>query len=402
MTAKISIIQLKIQCVLANNFNIFVDNMMLLPKYSNSIFTTFILFVQLLCIQIEGRCQASPKKDFVISAEGHYGFIISHRGSIVHLIKGHIGGGELTYLFRTDGKKSWQSIHGFPEIGVSAMHLYLANPSEIGNLDAIYPFVNLRLNKQRRKFKLNLRIGVGLAWMSKPYDRITNNKNNAIGSYINGYVNLRINTSFMLNRSWRLDSGIGLTHASNGAIKTPNLGLNMATINLGIGYVFGNKNLQMKKDTLASTDKLKKLRPSIVGIFGIKELEHPLGNKYFSYALIGNVYHPINRRNKFGAGAEFVYSNATRKSLESDSVSTVRIIDVMKIGAKVGYAYTLNRLSIPIDFGIYVYQNDKLSERFFHRIGFQYLITKHVLVNVTLYTHWAKADYFEWGMGYEF
>ena len=375
--------------------------MVRLSKYTDSLKIASICLLQLLFFQIEGKCEASPKKDFVISAEGHYGFIISHRGSIVHLIKGHIGGAEVTYLFRTDGKHSWQSIHGFPELGLSAMHLYLANPSEVGNLDAIYPFMNLRLNKQRRKFKMNLRMGVGLARMSKPYDRITNHKNNAIGSYINGFVNLRISTSFMLSRSWRLDSGIGLTHASNGAIKTPNLGLNMATVNLGIGYVFGNKNLVMIKDSLPSK-KLKKLRPSILGIFGIKELERPLGKKYLSYALIGNIYHPINHRNKVGSGVEFVYSNATRKSLERDSVSTERITDVIKIGAKVGYAYTFNRLSIPLDFGIYFYQNDNLSERFFHRIGFQYLITKHLLANVTLYTHWAKADYFEWGMGYEF
>ena len=43
-----------------------------------------------------------------------------------------------------------------------------------------------------------------------------------------------------------------------------------------------------------------------------------------------------------------------------------------------------------------------LKERFFHRIGVRYMLTKHVIANVTLYTHWAKADYFEWGLGYEF
>ncbi len=344
---------------------------------------------------------SSPKTDFVVLGDGHFGYIISHRGSIVHLIKGQIGGGELTYIFRTSGNQPWQVLHGFPEFGLSYMHLYLANPAEIGNLDAIYPYMNLRLNKQKRKFKMYLRLGLGIANMSKPYDRLTNHRNNAIGSHLNGYVNIRFSSSYMLSKSWRLDSGIGLTHASNGAIKTPNLGLNMATLNVGLGYVFGNKNLEMKRDSILP--KLtKRWHPSVLGIFGFKELEHPLGNKYMAYTLQTNVYYSASRKTKFGTGLEFVYSNATRKRLENDSISTEKINDVIKIGVKGGYSFNVDRISIPIDFGYYVYQNGDLKESFFHRIGVRYMVTKHILANVTLYTHWAKADYFEWGLGYEF
>jgi len=344
--------------------------------------------------------QTVPKKDFIIHTDAHVGYVISHRGTIVHLIKGQIFGGELTYIFRTSGNKPWQALHGYPEFGLSYMHLYLANPSEIGNLDAIYPYMNLRLNKQKRNFKMYLRLGLGIANMSKPYNRLTNHKNNAIGSYLNGYVNIRLSSSYMLSPSWRLDSGVGLTHASNGAIKTPNLGLNMATVNLGVGYVFGNKHLEMRKDSMPKL--VKKWHPSILTTFGFKELEHPLGNKYMSYTLAGNLYYSASHKTKFGTGIEFVYSNATRKNLEHDTISTERIKDVLKVGIKGGYSFNLDRISIPIDFGYYVYQNDRLKEHFFHRIGVRYMVTKHVIANVTLYTHWAKADYFEWGLGYEF
>ncbi len=345
--------------------------------------------------------QSRPKDDFILMGDVHFGYIITQRQSVAHLIKGQIGGGELTYVFRTCGQRSWQPLHAFPEFGLSYMHLYLANPSEIGNLDALYPYMNLRLNKQKRNFKMYLRLGLGLANMSKPFDRLTNPKNNAIGSHLNGYVNIRLSSSYMLSKSWRLDSGIGLTHASNGSIKTPNLGLNMATLNLGLGYVFGNKNLEMCKDSVMP--KLtKRWHPSVLGVFGFKELEHPLGNKYMSYALCGNLYYSLNHKNRLGTAVEFVYSNETRVKLERDSASTERIKDVIKIGVKGGYAFHVDRISIPIDFGYYVYQNDNLKEKFFHRIGVRYMVTKHVIANVTLYTHWAKADYFEWGMGYEF
>ncbi len=366
----------------------------------NSKVARFICIFVLL-MQVPSFAQNSSKNDFVLVGDAHFGFIISHRGSIVHLIKGQIGGGELTYVFRTCGKRPWQVVHGFPEFGLSYMHLYLANPSEIGNLDALYPYMNLRLNKQKRHFKMYLRLGLGIANMSKPFDPETNHKNNAIGSHLNGYVNIRFSSSYMLSPSWRLDSGIGLTHASNGAIKTPNLGLNMATVNLGIGYVFGNKNMEMCKDSVMPK-LIKRWHPSVLGVFGFKELEHPLGNKYMAYNLSANLYYSASHKTKFGTGMEFVYSNATRKNLEHDSVSTEKIKDVLKIGIKGGYAFHIDRISIPIDFGYYVYQNDNLKEKFFHRIGVRYMLTKHVIANATLYTHWAKADYFEWGLGYEF
>ncbi len=364
-------------------------------------FGLFALFLICTVGNSFAQTECSSKRDFVLIADAHFGYIISHRGSIVHLIKGQIGGGELTYVFRTAGKRPWQPVHAFPEFGLSYMHLYLANPAEIGNLDALYPYMNLRLNKQRRPFKMYLRLGMGVANMSKPYDRITNHKNNAIGSHINGYVNIRFSSSYMLSKAWRLDSGFGLTHASNGAIKTPNLGLNMATVNLGLGYVFGNKNVVMCKDSVMP--KLtKRWHPSVIGIFGVKELEHPLGNKYISYVLAANLYYSTSQKGRFGTGVEFVYSNATRKALERDSISTEKINDVLKIGVKGGWAFHVDRISIPIDFGVYVYQNDNLKEKFFHRLGVRYMVTKHVIANVTLYTHWAKADYFEWGLGYEF
>ncbi len=360
-----------------------------------------IICIFILLMQESAIAQHACKKDFVVVADAHFGYIISQRQSIVHLIKGQIGGGELTYIFRTSGKRSWQTLHAYPEFGFSYMHLYLANPSQIGNLDALYPYMNLRLNKQKRNFKMYLRLGMGVAYLSKPFDPETNHKNNAIGSHINGYVNIRFSSSFKLGRSWRIDSGIGLTHASNGAVQTPNLGLNMATVNLGVGYVFGNKKLEMCKDSVLP--KLsKRWHPSVLGIFGFKEMENPLGNKYMAYNLSANLYYSASYKTKFGTGLEFVYSNATRKNLEHDSISTERIRDVLKIGIKAGYAFHVDRISIPIDFGYYVYQNDNLKEKFFHRIGVRYMLTKHVIANVTLYTHWAKADYFEWGLGYEF
>jgi len=351
-----------------------------------------------MCMCTLSRAQDSPAHDYMISAQGHYGYIISHRNNISHLIRGHIYGGELNYIFRTVGKQPWQQVHRYPELGICALHLDLANPSQLGSLEALYPYTNIRLNKLRRSWKLNLRLGVGLACITRPFNSKTNHKNNAIGSYINGFVNIRMGYAFMLSRAWRLDAGVGLTHASNGAMATPNLGLNMATINLGVAYAIGNKDLVYKKDTLPKC--AQKWSASVIGVVGMREIEQPDGRKYFAYGLSLNGYRVLNYKNKLGIGIEGTYNSTTVKRFEIDSIPNGGFYDVATVGAKVAYEFTFNKIALPVEFGYYLHNKEPDYGSFFHRIGVRYSITKHVQANVTLLTHWARADYFEWGLGY--
>src|ERR1019366_7758455 len=346
------------------------------------------------------KSQNSPKDDFTLSAQGHVGYIMAHRDDMANLIKGHIYGGELNYIFRTNGCKTWHKYYKYPELGFCFLHLYLANPAQLGNLEAIYPYTNIRLNKLSSKTSFNLRLGTGLSYLSKPFDRITNHQNVAIGSHFNAFVNLRLSLSTMLTEAWRLDAGVGLSHASNGAYATPNLGLNMATINLGIGYVFGNKICTYITDTI--TPHIKKWQTSIFGVAGIKQLAEPGGNEYAAYSLQANLLRGLNYKTSLGGGLEVFYNNATKQIWADGGIYTSKLSDIVQAGAKICYSYNFHRLSLPIEFGMYFYKKQPENGIFFHRIGLRYKINKHIIANVTLLTHWAKADYFEWGLGYQF
>ena len=102
------------------------------------------------------QAQNTPSHDFVLSVQGQTGYAIAHHSNMTQLIKGHLFGGELDYIFRTDGSKPWQQIHRYPEIGMCAIHLYLGNPQQLGTLEGLYPFTNIRLNSLSRKISLNL------------------------------------------------------------------------------------------------------------------------------------------------------------------------------------------------------------------------------------------------------
>jgi hypothetical protein len=364
-----------------------------------------ILKIILLCCLISLHipavyAQMHPEKDFILSTQGHYGFIMSHRNNMAHLIKGHIRGAELNYVFRTNGNKPWQQLYKYPDFGVCILYMDLANPEQLGTMEAVYPYTNLRLNKLNRKINLTLRLGAGFGFLTKPFDRIKNHKNNAIGSHLNGFVNARLNASCMLSDTWLISSGLGLTHISNGAMKAPNLGLNMATVSLGLGYAFGNKCITYKTDSISPCIKTWKF--SLIGVTGVKELETPGGKKYLAFGLQTIAYKTLNYKNKLGGGIEFSYNNSTRKAWLRDSVDHPSFSDILQIGAKFTYSYVLYKMSFPVEFGVYVFKKQHANGMFFHRIGVRYMINNHLIANITLLTHFAKADYFEGGFGYEF
>src|ERR1043165_4019742 len=132
------------------------------------------IMMVLLAVSLHASERDSTRRNFILSAQGHFGYAISHHDYMRHLIKEHIAGGELNYIFRTAGKKCWHPLYKYPEFGVCGVFMYLGNPSQLGNLAAVYPYTNLRLNKENRKFNLALRLGFGLAYLSKPFDRLTN------------------------------------------------------------------------------------------------------------------------------------------------------------------------------------------------------------------------------------
>jgi hypothetical protein len=354
--------------------------------YKKVIYILFIILIPML-----GEAQLTPSSDFMVSAQGHYGYIMSHRNSMRNLIKGHIYGAEVNYIFRTDGSKTWQQIHNYPEMGLCFLHLYLANPTQLGNLEALYPYANLRLNKQSKKVALNLRLGVGLAYLTKPFDRLENHQNGAIGSHVNGFVNLRLSSAVMLGKSWRLDTGVGLTHASNGAISTPNLGLNMPTLNLGLGYVFGNKTYALQKDS-SIAPAVKKWECMIIAAAGLKQLEAPEGHEYMAYGLQANFYKVLNHKNKVGGGLEMAYNTATKQVWANDSVYTSKFSDIAQFGAKASYSFNMNKFSLPVDFGVYIYKKQAYNGAFFHRIGVRYMATKHIIVNGVLVINFSKKN----------
>jgi len=345
------------------------------------------------------RAQDSIRSGSWLSADIHYGFILPlYTSSMNILIQGHIGAAELDYTTKQTNPNSWLGSYHSPEVGIAFFSAYLNNASQLGNMYGIYPFISFHLN---RSFKEHLyfRVGLGLGYMSIKFDPLDNHKNDVIGSHLNAMINLRLNYHFYVSDNMRLETGLGVTHCSNGAYQTPNLGINLVTANVGVSY-----NMSRQKKSVAipfvDTAKTKKIESEFIATAGLSEIEPPGEQKYLNVTLSYIAYKKLNSKNKLGLGADIFYNKANIARLNGDSVYLKNSLDITQFGLKVAYELTIGKLSLPLEMGGYVYTQYTGNGYFYNRLGIRYYAGKHIILDLTALTHFAKADYLDCGIGY--
>jgi hypothetical protein len=362
-----------------------------------------LLIIILAKFSLENFAQEIPEHFGYLKGQFHYGYIMQHRNSIGHLIEGRIKGFELNWAVQTKGDKVWHYENNFPEAGF-AMHVYsLANTQQLGQLFALAPYYDIGLNEKNKTSRLHLRLSCGVSYSTKTFDPILNHKNNVVSTSLNAFVNFKWYYKFQISKNLRLDAGLNFVHASNGRFKTPNLGINMMTIHSGLTYCFNQKNGK----TIQQIDSsyLNKSKHELFGIFsfGINETEPPGGPKFLAQSYTFGYYFKKRNTHKFGGGIDAFYCQSNQQEIyDTDSIRFNNNLNYLQVGARFSYSYVIGNLSLPIEFGHYLYTKHKGNGLFYHRIGFRYQFKNRIIATFALKTHWAVAHYFEYGIGYRF
>jgi hypothetical protein len=240
-------------------------------------------------------------------------------------------------------------------------------------------------------------LGCGLAYLSNPYDRIENPKNNTIGSHFNLTARLMYDQKIKINKHWEIISGIGITHFSNGAFTLPNYGVNNLTFSLGISYI---PQQIIPQKTEENNNKLHSHKWDLYSFIGVKENYPVAGPKYFSFDFCFDRVHLKSEKFDWYYGIDIMYDQAKRNSLETDSVAINSDIENTQIAAKFGGAWKMGNFSLHTQIGFYLYTKDMSNGRIYDRLMMRYRFGNHWMFNLALKTHYAKADVFEAGIGY--
>lgn len=381
---------------------------------------------------------AQNKSSLAFKVEYTRGTILTlNSPHLENLVKGPISGGELALEWQTTGKNPWNQYLHFPKVGIGAVYLNLNNPQMLGNLFAIYPYINLPL--LRTKFiNIYVKPGVGASYLTKTFQDaktlnssgnvILNQSNAAIGSHINVYFAGSANVEIPIAGGISLTGDIGWNHASNGSFIQPNSGLNMINSSVGLKYSLNAKE-HFIPEKINIPNLPKRLTTELILSGGARQLYY-LDNRFYPVgSLTLSEFYPLSNAYRMGIGVDAfydgVYDGST--SFKRTYLTTNEVKNKIRVGVSWQHEMIIGKLTAGFHFGLYIYDpiknlepyNDATLARLhkpliygydidkedgwlYTRASLKYALSKHIFVSLGLKTHLQKAEFIEWGLGYRF
>ena len=328
----------------------------------------------------------------------HLGAILPHRKVVNELVEGHAFAYEVSYYHSTYGGKDWQEVYNYPKLGISGLYMNFGNAEELGHGFGLLSFIELPMND--KKINWRVKMGYGLGYIQKPFDRETNYKNIAIGSRLNALLYMSNMWHVNLNENLSTSLGVSLIHFSNGSYKKPNLGLNVATISAGFAYHFGALK---EKQVSEHNHRQHFWRKQVMLGVGLKEIPPVEGPKYFVSSLSFNGLRSFSEKSSYGVGVDLFYNTALPDlmAIEDDSYNT-KGTDKLRFGIVGMYGLDFGRISLLLQMGAYVFNNYDEQGPIYHRVCTRYYVKENAFLNLSLKTHYAVADFIEVGGGISF
>ena len=343
--------------------------------------------------------------NLVIEGKLHYGFLYAQHTEL-DIFNAHFPAYEIIIQQLTYGKYQWERTYAYPLIGFSFFYSGYGNNPALGKIYAVMPFINFPLY-QHKNFSAGFRLALGLGYVSKPFDRLTNYKNLAIGSHVNAAANMMFEARYRINYYLTVTSGISLQHFSNGSLKLPNFGLNAPLLNVGVAYRPFKENRDIHDRYYAPTAPYEaiirhSIEFNIGGLLGYKNMQAVFGQNFIVYHLFENTFVRISQKSKAGLGLDVSYDPSQIKILERHDIPVPNKMSIIRPGINGAYQLVLSQVGFIFNLGYYLAGKEKSNGPLYEKLSLQYNFSKDIFAMVMLKVHWGRADYIGWGLGYKF
>jgi len=330
----------------------------------------------------------------------HYGFLWGHRASIEVLTKGYANMLELSFYKKFTGVNDWELKYKYPSLGGSFFYFDFGNPEQLGYGYSFCAFFDFPL-VGNEKAALSFKIGMGPGFVSKHFDRVENTKNWGLSTTVNGFAHLSLKGKVKLFDHLNATAGISLSHFSNASYKKPNLGINLPGLTAGLLYSFKPMELTPRKKK-SEYSYSKNWNHDVVLNYGSKEKNPIGGNSHNVFSLNYSSGRHISFKSRLGAGIDFFYNTAHKNELDKNDDVITKPSDILQMGISATYTLQISKFSIFFSPGYYLYTTYVDDGTFYTRMGIRYMFSDHLLLNISMKTHYAVADHAEYGIGYRF
>ena len=333
-----------------------------------------------------------------------YGFNVCHHPEM-YRFRAHYPLFELGVQHDTYGNKSWQQLLNYPSVGVTLLYSGLGGFKELGSVISIYPYLKFYFNKGTKN-KIALKTGVGIGYLTNKFDPVTNYTNTFVGSHFNAALNIALEYKRMLSDRLSLALNAGLTHFSNGSMRTPNNGLNIMNAGLSACY-FIDKPQQLIKREPRNDQTFKSWGKENISYYfsftyAIKDTDEYLGyGKTWSvYCINANVLKRVSRLSKLGIGIDISYDETDKAVLFKDKIA-YRDFELLKPSISVAYELMMGSTSILLNAGCHLYAKEDSEGVLFQKLFLKQNLGERIFITCGLTTHFGWADNFSFGIGYK-
>jgi len=364
-----------------------------------------VIFIFIFCFQ---RVKASDDNDKSITAYEwkagggfYFGKIIKHSPLLSPIIEKYAFSGEIFFSKQTYGKHLWNTFYNYPEYGICFKFLDLGSPNHAGNAQCLFPYLNFHFLNNQNRININLRAGAGFANVQKIYNSEKNPLNLAFSTNINILLNAQLQATYKISNMWSFFAGGDITHFSNGALKMPNLGMNLFSIFSGISHSFGKEN-RLETFENRINKKNKNWDFSVFLIIGMKQI-NPIGGKNY---IAGDFNIELTKKHlqytRFGLSLDITHDGSEYDCIVFQSLPAVDRLKTTRIGVSGGYVWYFGDFSIDLFLGRYLHEPNPLYGNVYQRTSLRYPLSDRLKLSLTFRNHKGKADFIGLGLGYRF
>jgi len=317
-------------------------------------------------------------------------------------------------LKQTNGDKLWKQNYGFPSYGIGIYSATFLDNKGFGTPIALYGVFKAPF-KRWNKFSLNYEAGFGLTFNWESFNPSEKNYNISLGATESVFIDLGANLSYELSRHFDLGFGYSFTHFSNGALKSPNFGLNTFSPKISLEYRINRFEPHLPKQSIPPFIKNTSIDFSIFG--GAKNVLYK-GNDVDTIKKYKGVYYPIygftmvlNRqvsyKSKLGVGMCLSYDGSYNSTVFVDNgeLEPTEGFHGNKLSISVfpSYELIINKLSVVIQPGFYVLRKHSANKEpaAYQRLGIHYQIGSNLFTGLNLRAYnYHVSDFIEWTIGY--
>ncbi|TRX72436.1 acyloxyacyl hydrolase [Carboxylicivirga sp. M1479] len=251
----------------------------------------------------------------------------------------------------------------------------------ISSVAYVEPFI-----KTRGKWRYSIKLGGGIAYMSNPYDAISNPQNLTYSTNFAFPLYGGISIYHFINKQFAIKASASFQHISNGGIKQPNLGINYPVIAIATEFT-NNSYIIPPRKRLSKFNKEKRIEV-LLG-YSAKEDTTNTNNQQV-LTIIANRSWQVSRINSITGSILVEYQQ--------------NVIDpkLWSIAPLVGNEFIFGQLLFGQQIGAYVLKGSSASNTVLQNYYLRYKINSRLIAGVNLKAHGKVADYLSVQVGFIF